>query len=395
MLRQFLVCLLLVAFVSGQAAPPTPAAPAASTGAQTAPAEPGKAPAPPTPEPPKVGPDDTVLTIKGVCADATLTGDACKTAVTRAQFEKLADTLQPNMSPAMRRQLATAYARMLTMSTAAEKRDLEKTPHFEEAMHFARMQILSQELSKALQAEANNVSDQDLQDYYQKNTANFEQATFARLFVPHTKRTEAPVPPSTKAAKAVAATASAKTAGKTDPPKDEAKPATTAPKAAAKKLTPEEQQKAGEEAMKKEAALLHARLVKGEDPEKLEKEAFTSGGLPGTPPPTKMEKIRRTSLPAAHQSVMDLKPGEVSDVISDPSGNYVYKMISKETLPLDAVKTEIRNQLSSQRYREAMQKFQNNADLNDAYFGPTRAPGMPMMPRGPKPQTKPEDEDRD
>ena len=44
---------------------------------------------------------------------------------------------------------------------------------------------------------------------------------------------------------------------------------------------------------------------------------------------------------------MDLKPGEVSEVISDPSGNYIYKMISKETLPLDSVKTEIRNQLSS------------------------------------------------
>ena len=93
---------------------------------------------------------------------------------------------------------------------------------------------------------------------------------------------------------------------------------------------------------------------------------------------------------------MELKPGEVSEVISDPSGNYIYKMVSKETMPLDTVKTEIKNTISAQRYREAMQKYQNNADLNDAYFGNMRGPGMSMPPRGPRtPQTKPEDNDRD
>ena len=147
--------------------------------------------------------------------------------------------------------------------------------------------------------------------------------------------------------------------------------------------------------MKDEADRLRARAVKGEDPDKLQKEAFVAGGLPGTPPPTKMEKVRRTSLPASHQSVMDLKVGEISEVISDPSGNYIYKLVSKETLPIENVKTEIRNQLSSQRYRDAMQGFQNNADLNDAYFGPARGPGMAVPPRGAKPPIKPGDEDRD
>jgi hypothetical protein len=148
--------------------------------------------------------------------------------------------------------------------------------------------------------------------------------------------------------------------------------------------------------MKAEAAKLRTRLNAGEDPEKLEKAAFTAGGLPGTPPPTKMEKVRRTSLPPSHQAVMDLKEGDVSEVISDPSGNYIYKMVSKETMTLDSAKTEIKNTISAQRYRESMQKFQNNADLNDAYFGPARGPGMPMPPRGgPKPPTKAGDPDRD
>jgi hypothetical protein len=372
MYRQFLTCLLLVAFVNGQtpqAAPPPSAAPkapqSASPGAEKSPAA--------SPEP-KVGPDDPVITIKGFCQDSSAQGDDCKTVISRAQFEKLADTLQPNMSPAMRRQLATAYSRMLTMSTAAEKRGLDKTPHFDESLHFARMQILAQELSKSLQADSANVSDQEIQDYYQKNTPNFDQATFARIFVPKSKRTPAPAAAVTK--KPGAATAAEK------------------PKPPIKKLTPEEQEKAGEEAMTKEAKTLRARAAKGEDPDKLQKEAYVASGLPGTPPPTKMEKVRRTSLPNGHQAVMDLKPGEVSEVISDPSGNYIYKMISKDTLPLESVKTEIRNQLSSTRYRESMQHYQNNADLNDAYFGPGRGQPMPM-PRGGKPPVQPRDNDPD
>src|ERR1700681_4939205 len=189
---QCLVCLLLAGLAYGQAAPPsTPAAaipPAAGAKAeQSAPAPADKAPEI------KVGPDDTVITLKGFCADATLQGDACKTVISRAQFEKLAETLQPGMSPAIRRQLATAYSRMLRMSTVAEKRGLDKTPKFDEMIYFARMQILSQELSRALQEESSKVSDSDIEDYYKKNEPSYEQATFARIFVPRAKQIVNPV----------------------------------------------------------------------------------------------------------------------------------------------------------------------------------------------------------
>jgi hypothetical protein len=341
----------------------------------------------PAPAPPEVKPDDPVLTIKNYCPGTTLEGDACKTVITKAQFEEMANKLQPGMPAAMRRNLATAYSRMLPMSSEAEQRGLDKTPHFEETIHFARMQILSQELSRKLQEDAGNVSDQDIQDYYQKNTPNYEQATFIRIFVPRTKRTETPppVPPKKPGAKAT----------KSDPdPEKPAAPTTSK----AKTLSPEEKEKASVEAMQKEAELLRKRLIAGEDADKLEKAAFTAAGLPGNPSPTKMENVRRTSLPPGHQKVMDLKPGEVSDVISDAGGNYIYKLVSKDTLPLEKVKKEIHDQIASQRYREAMQKFQGNNDLNDAYFGPARGPGMPTPPRGPRPPGKgkdKEDEDRD
>src|SRR6202158_4546540 len=366
---QYLVCLLLAGLAYGQAAPPsTPNAaipPVAGAKAeQSTPAATDKAPEV------KVGPDDTVITLKGFCADATQQGDSCKTVITRAQFEKLAETLQQGMSPAIRPQLATAYSRMLRMSTAAEKRGLDKTPKSDEMIYFARMQVLSQELSRALQEESGKVSDGDIDDYYKKNGPSYEQGTFARIFVPRAKQIVNPVVRPTAATKAgtkPGAKAGAKT--NTNQPPTEA------------------QKKASEEAMTKLAAALRARAAKGEDPDKLQKEAYAAAGLPGNAPSTKMEKVRRTTLPANHQAVMDLKPGDVSEVISDPnSGHYIYKLVSKETLSLDdKVQPEIRNTISSQRYRDSMQGFQGNVDFNDAYFGPTRNPAMPPPPRGAKP----------
>jgi hypothetical protein len=349
-----LVCLLLAGLAYGQVAPPVRPPAAGAKADPSAPAASDKAPEV------KVGPDDTVITLKGFCADANQQGDACKTAISRAQFEKLAEALQPNMSPAIRRNLATAYARMLKMSTAAEKRGLDKGSKVDEEMYFARMQILSQEISRALQEDSAKVSDEDIEAYYKKNQPSYEQASIARIFVPHAKQIVNPVAPPKPGVKATA--------------KPTINPTPT-----------EAQRKAAEEAMNKVAADLHARAVKGEDPDKLQKEAYADAGLPGTPVSTKMEKVRRTTLPTNHQAVMDLKAGEVSEVITDPSGHYIYKLVSKETLSLDSVKTEIKNTITSQRYRDSMQGFQGNVDLNDAYFGPTRNPAMPLPPRGAKP----------
>jgi hypothetical protein len=317
-----------------------------------------------------VGPDEAVITIKGFCADSTLQGDACQTVIPRAQFDKIADALQPGMSPTMRRQAATWYARMLRMSAAGEKRGLDKGPSFDQSMALSRMQVISKELNTALLEESRKISDADIEEYYKKNAANYEQAVFARIVVPHAKQIAAP-PAKPKAGAAAGAKAGAKAP---------AKPAATAPPT-------EAQQKVAAEAMTKLAATLRERAVKGEDPDKLQKEAYAAAAMPGKAPTTRTDPpLRRNSLPVSHQSVMDLKPGEVSEVISDPNdGHYIYKLISKDTLPLDKVKPEIITQISGQRYRDAMQGFQGNVTLNDAYFGPTRPSAMPQPPKAPVP----------
>jgi hypothetical protein len=345
------VCLVMAGMAFGQAQPPSaPTAGAKPESSTPAPADTNGAAAQV-----EVGPNDPVLTLKNFCASANQTSDACKTVITRAEFDKLADALQPNMSPAIRRNLANRYSIMLRMSKEAEKRSLDKQPKFEEAMRFARMQILAGELSHALQEDAANISDSDIEDYYKQNAANYEQASFVKIFVPHTRQ---PLPP---------------------PPAKAGAKATPLP------TRTEAQEKAAEEAMNKVSVDLRVRLVKGEDPEKLQKEAYTAARLPGSPPKTEMEKVRRNNLPANQKVVMDLKPGEVSEVLSDPSGHYIFKMISKDTVPVDAVKPEIRGALSSKRYRDSMQSFQNNVDLNEDYFGPSRNPAMPQPPRGARP----------
>ena len=52
----------------------------------------------------------------------------------------------------------------------------------------------------------------------------------------------------------------------------------------------EAQKKAAEEAMTKLAASLRARAAKGEDPDKLQKEAYVAAGLTGNPPTQRWRK---------------------------------------------------------------------------------------------------------
>lgn len=339
---QWLMFLLLVGLAYGQAAPQP--APAGSPGSapKTASAPEAK------PTEVTVSPNDPVITLKGFCDDPSKQGDACKTVVTREQFEKMADALQPGMSPAVRRQLANAYSRMLLMSTAAEKRGLDKKPQFDQMMRFARMQILSQSVGRDLQEETSKVSDSDIEKYYNDNKSSYETATLLRIFVPRVKQMAASKPE-------------------------------------AKEAELEAQEKAGEAAMKKMGIDLQARADKGEDFDKLQKEAFLAAGMKGTPPSTKMEKVRQATLPPAQKVAFQLKPGAVSELISDPSGHYIYKLVSKDVMALDAVKPEIHNAIAAQRYRDAMAPFNigPNLDMNEAYFGPSKNPAaQPPQPGG-------------
>ena len=424
MSKSWLMCVLLGSLAWGQAtlrqatlgqaqpatpaATPSGAAPAAGASqaqAPAAPAQPAQAPAagnaasspavsaPAAAPTAEVAPTAPVLTIKGVCpvtapkaktttpgtkspaaakdpakTSAATTSANCETVITRAEFEKLASGIAPNMTPQLKRQLASVYPRLLVMSQAAEKRGLQNSPQYKETMKFARMQILTNELQRSVQEDAAKVPEQDIADYYKKNPEAFQEYTLNRLYIPRMKQ--------------VSEDAEAK-----EPNAGEKDTKETEEQQKAKQEQEKAKQEQGEQEMSKLAESLHARAAAGEDFAKLQKEAFDASGMKIESPTVTMPKIRRTGLPPAHAAVFDLKPGEVSAVLSDTGGHYVYKVISEEQLPQEQVKQEIHTTLQTQRMRDAMDKFQNSfkTETNEAYFGPASPAGarqpLPRMPR--------------
>jgi hypothetical protein len=299
-----------------------------------------------------VAPDAAVLTIQGFCPGAAPKPEgaeaACQTVVTRAQFERLATAIHANV-PTQRRQLATSYPRLLAMAREAEQRGLDKQTHFQEMIAFSRLQILSQELVHSIQDEAAQVPAKDIEDYYRGNAASFERADLERVTVPNIRQVE--------------------------PKKDEkGKPAEA------------RSEEIDKEFMRREAEGLRTRALAGEDFTKLQKHAYNSAGLSTPAPPTSLLKARRSSLPAAQQAVFDLKPGEISAVIGDAGGYYIYKLNAKDMEPLSEAENEIHKKLEDQRMRAAMQKIQDSVTpaLNQAYFGAAaqRRPSLKTTPGG-------------
>jgi hypothetical protein len=281
----------------------------------------------------------------------------CKTVITRAQFEALANALQPNMNPQTKRRLADVYPRLLVMAQEAHKRGLEDKASFKELVQFNRLQILSQELGRALKDDADNVPQAEIEKYYKNNPEAFEQATLLRIYVPKEKQE----PPAKADAEAKEETAE-------DTAKDAAK------------------QKSDEDAMKKTADDIQKRAAAGEDFDKLQKEAYDSAGIQGAAAPTSIGQMTRNQIPVSQRAVLDLKAGEVSQLFTEPNGYYVYKVVSKQTKSLDQARDEIRTTLSQQRLQDAMTKYQqeSKATLNEAYFGPPGPATPPRMgPGGP------------
>ena len=392
MRKSWSMCVLLGALAWGQAVPPSPPPQPSQTPPANAAAP--QAPAAPVDTSAAVPPNTPVLTIKGVCppapktaaakpaADKTATTAAksstdsaaktstadCKTVITKAEFEKIASALAPNMTPQLKHQLASVLPRVMAMSQAAEKKGLDKEPQFKERMRFAKMQILTQELQQKIQEDASKVPQQEIADYYKKNPEAYEQYNLDRLFVPRMKQVTAEE--------------------KSEEKENEKEEKLTEEQQKAKEAEEKAKEEQGEQEMTKLAESLRARAAAGEDFTKLQKEAFDAAGMKIESPNVSLPKVRRTGLPPGHAAVFDLKPTEISQVINDAGGHYIYKMNAREELPLDQVEGEIKSTLQSQRTRDAMDKYQSSfqVDTNEAYFGPASAggmrPGMPP-PRGP------------
>jgi hypothetical protein len=386
MYKSWLLCVLLGSLSWGQAPP------AAAPGAQQsgAPSEHGammmQQPAGASASTAEIPETAAVITIEGVCAPAMRAASSkpatgktaasaarkadCKTVITRADFERIAKALQQGpapLSPQQRRQLASMLPRFMAMSQAAKEKDLDKTAHFDEVVKLTKMQILSQELQHYVQEEADKISPAEIEAQYKDHPENYQQFSLDRIFIPRYKQQT----PESKEEK-------------------QADEKQTEEQQKSKEAADKAKQEQGEQELDRLAESLRTRAANGEDFTKLQKEAYDAAGMKMDSPNVNL-KVRRSSLPASQSAVFDLKEGDVSQVISDNGGHYIFKVISETALPLDQVKDEIDNTLRTERFRSMMDKYQNSyhVETNEAYFGPAPSPGMrPGMPM-PQRQSQP------
>jgi hypothetical protein len=303
-------------------------------------------------------PDSPVITIEGICdypasaassggargqessavdlakmesdgSSASSTTSACKTIVTKAQFEKLVDALNPQMPATARRQLAESYPRLLLFAKKAHELGLDQDPRFAETMRFASTQLLTQTLNRYFEEQASNISDSDVEKYYKVNAVKFERAELLRIFIPK----------QTRQAQNAASGEHSSTA--IDSPV----------------LTVAEK--------------IQARAAAGEDFQQLQKEAFEATSISSGSPKVSTGKIAAVRLPLNHQRVFEMEPGQVSDLIADPSGYYIYKVVSKQMVPLAQASKEIRKLIASDRVQDATASLTKSikTELDQMYFG--------------------------
>jgi parvulin-like peptidyl-prolyl isomerase len=307
-----------------------PASQTSKTSAQTPASDKSAGAAKPAEPAKEVPPTAAVVTLNGVCVKPDASGQ-CKTVITRAEFDRLANSINPSNSganqplrPEAKRQIATRYSQYLAFADGAKKQNLDQTPQAQELVHFAGLQALAQVYMNYLQGKS-TPTPEEVTKYYDDNRARFEKITVRRILIP------------------------------ANPGPD------------AKNVTPE--------SLKQIAQKLYERAKAGEDFDKLQKEAFTAAGI-STAPDSKMV-LNPAALPPQQQAVSKLKPGEISQPFTEVSGTYIYKMESSETTPLAAVKSDIEKVLQRQKFEETVKKMLDTLkpDLNEAYFGPAPAQG--------------------
>ena len=309
----------------------------------------------------RVPPTAPVITVHGLCDNGARVGEStngvrsghstsgnsdCKTVITKAQFELLTDSLNPQMAAMAKRQLADAYPRILLFAATARALGLDQDPHFQEMLRFASERLLSEVLTRSMQQKAGDISDAELQKYYDQNPTRFERIELLRIFIPLQKQF---------------------VSGKEEPVALE------------------------ETAMKAEAEKIHGAAAAGGDFQRLQQQAFESAYLKSSSPNVSLGKLPIGRLPLDHQKVFELERGQVSELISDSTGYYVYKVVSKEMTPLSQAKPEIHNLIQAQRMQASMDALLKSisSEVNADYFGALPSTSRPK-PAGQtvKPETK-------
>jgi PPIC-type PPIASE domain len=281
-----------------------------------------------------------VITIHGLCSgqqSAKPKADAaCTTVVTKPEFDLLVNALNaigPPFLPAQLHAVAQAYATTLLSYEAAKKAGVERDPRFAEVMRLARMRAMGDMYNALMQENARKIAPEAIEAYYNNNVEKFEELTLRRITLPRYN---------------IANLKDEEFAGKAS----------------------------------KVAADIYDRAVKGEDLDKLQKEAFDALGLKN-PPITTMAPVRRGVYAADQEKqLFALKPGEVAPIVQQASSLIIFKMESRETLSLAKARDEVSRILVKQKLDQQEQDRNSSVqiDYNEQYVG--AQPNSAWMPAG-------------
>jgi hypothetical protein len=294
--------------------------------------------------PDNVAPNAPVVTIHGVCPKDTASArtgsaksDSCETVITKEQFNSMLSGMNlaaQISSPAAMRTFAESYSQLLALASEGEKNGAENDPRFQELMKVARIRALADSYRHSLDEKFSNPSQQEIQAYYNENISKYDSFKIERIIVPSIN------PSRTPAARAE-----------------------------------------NEKKVQQLASDIRERAARGEETQKLQDEVYKILALP-SPPKTDLGMKRRGVLPVAiEKDLLALKPGEVTKLETEMSGFNIYKVRSRDTIPLEFVKAEIVRDLHQKNMEVAMKAVTGNLhpEFNEQFFGPTGRTGGPIL----------------
>jgi len=342
MIRIFIAALLggTCAFAQTSVAPP--AQPLSRLPITQQPAPPVGQPQPFNPD--NVAPNAPVKTIHGVCPKDTASArtgsaksDSCQTVITKEQFNSMLSGMNlaaQISSPVAMRTFAESYSQLLALASEGEKNGAENDPRFQELMKVARIRALADSYRHSLEEKFSNPSQQEIQAYYNENISKYDSFKVERIIVPSIN------PSRTPAARAE-----------------------------------------NEKKVQQLASDIRERAARGEETQKLQDEVYKVLNLL-SPPKTDLGMKRRGVLPVAiEKDLLALKPGEVTKLEAEMSGVNIYKVRSRDTIPLEFVKAEIVRDLHQKNMEVAMKAVTGNLhpEFNEQFFGPTGRTGGPIL----------------
>ena len=269
-----------------------------------------------------VPPTTPVVRLKGVCKDRPAKS-ACETVVTREDFDNYASLYAPDLAPAARGRVAVQYAGTLAFAALAEQQGLEKNvalaKEIELQLKLVRKRILANAYLQTLQKQT--VGEAEIQQYYEEHKAQYEQIQVRRLSVPFLVPTE------------------------DGRPLDRSK-------------------------VKAEMDELRKRAVAGEDLDALQQDAYKHLHVQAAPPTVNVLTVQRYSVQGDEAKALELKPGEISEVLDLPASFAVLKIESKDPVPLQSVHQQIEATLRGNRVKGEVNKLGSkiSAEFNLQYL---------------------------